>query len=254
MRGRAAGVLLVVALLAAWEGSARFGIVNSSNWPPFSAVLAAAARGLASGELVAVIGSSLLRMACGYAIGCALGIVAGLGIALSRALRLTLEPAIELVRPVPITAIIPALIFIFGLDDPLKIVCVAVAAFFPVVINTIAGASSVEPVYLDVCRTFGISRATMIGRVIVPAALPFILAGMRTSLAVALVVTVIAEMLAGQQGVGYYLISMEYALRAPDMYGSIVVLTLAAYALNRLFLWWESRVIGWSRLREIEPG
>ncbi len=96
--------------------------------------------------------------------------------------------------------------------------------------------------------------ATAIVRVIVPAALPFILAGMRTSLAVALVVTVIAEMLAGQQGVGYYLISMEYALRAPDMYGSIVVLTLAAYALNRLFLWWESRVIGWSRLREAEPG
>jgi ABC-type nitrate/sulfonate/bicarbonate transport system permease component len=146
------------------------------------------------------------------------------------------------------------LIFIFGLDDPLKIVCVAVATFFPVVINTIAGASSVEPVYLDVCRTFGISRATTIVRVLIPAALPFILAGMRTSLAVALVVTVIAEMLAGQQGVGYYLISMEYALRAPEMYGSIVVLTLCAYALNRLFLWWEGRVIGWSRLRELEPG
>jgi len=253
VKGRTSGVVLVVALLACWEASVRLGIVTSTNWPAFTAVLAAAWRGLADGELVTVIGSSLYRMLCGYLIGSALGIGIGLAIALSRPVRLTLEPAIELVRPVPITAIIPVLIFIFGLDDPLKIVCVAVATFFPVVINTIAGTGAVDPIYLDVCRTFGIPRATTIGRVVIPAALPFILAGMRTSLAVALVVTVIAEMLAGQQGVGYYLISMQYALRAADMYGSIVVLTLTAYLLNRLFVWWEGRLIFWSRTRELEP-
>jgi ABC-type nitrate/sulfonate/bicarbonate transport system permease component len=247
VRGRATGVALVVGLLALWEASVRFGFVTSTNWPAFSSVLAAAARGLADGELVTVIGSSLVRMACGYVIGTTLGIVIGLGIALFRPVRLTLEPAIELIRPVPITAIIPALIFIFGLDDPLKVTCVAVATFFPVVVNTIAGASAVDPVYIDVCRTFGIPRATTILRVVIPAALPYILAGMRTALAVALVVTVIAEMLAGQQGVGYYLISMQYALRAPEMYGSIVVLTLTAYALNRAFVWWEGRVIHWAR-------
>jgi len=107
----------------------------------------------------------------------------------------------------------------------------------------------------------GETRAILIGAVVLAiflyfiklVLLPFILAGMRTSLAVALVVTVIAEMLAGQQGVGYYLISMQYALRAADMYGSIVVLTLTAYLLNRLFVWWEGRLIFWSRTRELEP-
>ena len=86
---------------------------------------------------------------------------------------------------------------------------------------------------------------------IVPAALPYILAGLRTSLAIALVVTVIAEMLAGSQGIGHYLLSMQYALRAPEMYSAIILLTLVAYAINRLFVLWENRVIGWARTREM---
>jgi ABC-type nitrate/sulfonate/bicarbonate transport system permease component len=245
-------VLLVVALLAFWEVSARFGFVHSLNWPPFSAVIGAALHGIADGELPRVIGSTFVRMLLGYGLGSVLGIAVGLAIALSPMTRLLVEPAIELLRPVPITAIIPAMIFILGLDDALKIVSVAIAAFFPVVINTIAGASSVDPIYIDVSRTFGVPRLTTIRRVIFPAALPYVLAGLRTSLAIALVVAVIAEMLAGQQGVGYYLISMQYALRAPEMYGSIVVLTLCAYGLNRLFLWWESRIIHWTRTRELE--
>ena len=227
------------------------GFVHSSNWPPFSAVLAALYHGVVSGELLDVIGSSIGRMLRGYLLGSAAGIVVGVAIALSRPVRLTLEPAIELLRPIPVTAIVPPLIFVLGLDDKLKIVCIAFATFFPVVTNTIGGVSAVDLMYLNVARTFGIPRAKLIRAVIVPAALPYILAGLRTSLAIALVVTVIAEMLAGSQGIGHYLLSMQYALRAPEMYSAIILLTLVAYAINRLFLLWENRVIGWARTREM---
>lgn len=252
MSSRLPGVLLVVALLVLWEGSVRLGLVVSANWPPFTGVLAALVQGLASGALSSVIGSTMLRMLAGYALGSALGVAAGLAIGLWRPVRLTIEPAIELIRPVPVTAIIPPLIFVFGLGDSLKIVCTAFAAFFPVVINTIGGVGAVDPLYVQVARTFGIPFPAVVRRIIVPAALPFILAGLRTSLAIALVVTVIGEMLAGDQGVGYYLISMQYALRAPEMYAAVILLSLVAYALNRLFLWWEGRVIRWSRTREVE--
>lgn len=252
MISRASGFILVIALLALWEGSVRFGLVHSSNWPAFSAVLVALYQHVVNGELVAVIGSSMWRMLCGYALGSLAGICVGVAVALFRPVRLALEPTIELLRPVPITAIVPALVFVFGLDDSLKIVCVAVATFFPVVVNTIAGVTAVDPIYAQVSRTFGIPRLKVIRRVVIPAALPFILAGLRTSLAIALVVTVIAEMLAGQQGIGYYLVSMQYALRAPEMYAAIILLTLVAYALNRLFLMWESRLIRWARTRELE--
>jgi NitT/TauT family transport system permease protein/sulfonate transport system permease protein len=242
---------LVIALLLVWEGSVRFGFVESPNWPPFSAVLAALYHGITDGELLEVIASSMWRMVRGYLLGCAAGVSVGIAIALWSGVRLALTPTIELLRPVPVTAIVPPLIFVFGIDDRLKVICIAFASFFPVVTNTIAGVTAVDDIYVKVARTFGIPRAQTIRQVIVPGALPYILAGMRTSLAFALVVTVIAEMLAGSQGIGHYLLAMQYALRAPEMYASIVLLTAVAYVLNRLFVLWENRVIGWARSREV---
>jgi NitT/TauT family transport system permease protein/sulfonate transport system permease protein len=247
---RASGVLLVLALLALWEATARFGIVQSVNWPPFSTVMATLVAGLGDGELAPVILSTLWRMARGYAIGCAVGVPLGFAIALYRPVRLTLLPTIELLRPIPIPAIIPPLIFLLGLDDRLRLFAIAFATFFPVVLNTIAGVRSVEPIYTQVARTFGVPRWTTLRRVIFPASLPFILAGLRTSLGLAFVVTVIAEMIVGQEGVGFYLITMEFAMRAAEMYAGIIVVTCIAYLLNRGFVAWEARAIRWARLAE----
>jgi ABC-type nitrate/sulfonate/bicarbonate transport system permease component len=160
-------------------------------------------------------------------------------------------PAIELLRPIPITALIPPLIFVLGLEDRLKIFCIALSVFFPVALNTMAGVADVDPMYNQVAKTFGVPWHTMLRRVVIPAAMPLIFAGLRTGLAIALIVTVISEMIAGQQGVGYYLMSMEFAMRATDMYAVIILLTLVAYAINRVFLTWEAHVIRWARTREL---
>ncbi len=247
---RASGLLLVVLLLSAWEVSARSGLVESVNWPPFSAVITALVVGVADGELLPIILSTLWRMARGYAIGCAIGVPLGFGIALLRPVRLALRPTIELLRPIPIPAIIPPLIFLLGLGDGLRLSSIAFATVFPVTLNTVAGVLAVEPVYHQVAKTFGVSRMTTLCRVIFPASLPFILAGLRTSLGLAFVVTVVAEMIVGQDGVGYYLMSMEFAMRAADMYAAIVLLTCVAYLLNLAFVACEARIIGWARLRE----
>lgn len=243
------GALLIVALLLLWEISARF-FVQSTNWPPFSAVLVALYRDILSGELLPVIGSTLRHTLLGFLLGSAAGIVIGLLVALIQPARLTLGPAIELFRPVPIIAVIPPLIFILGLDDPLKIFCVAVAVFFPVVLNTMAGVAAVEPIYRQVALTFGVPSAATLRTVIVPAAMPYITAGLRTSLAIAVTVSVVTEMIAGQQGVGYYLLSMQFALRADDMYAAIILLTVIAYLLNWGFVAWEGHVIRWARIGE----
>lgn len=247
---RLCGVVLVLALLALWEASARLDIVQSANWPPFSVVLAALYHGLRSGDLETVIGSTLWRALRGYAIGCSLGVLLGFAIGLWRPVRLTLEPAIDILRTIPVTAIIPPLIFVFGLNDPLKLFAVAFASVFPVALNTITGVGSVDPIFLQVARTFGVSPARTLLRVVFPATLPFVIAGLRTSLGLALVVTVVAEMITGGVGIGYYLIQMQFAMRAADMYAAITLLTAVAYLLNRLFLVWESRVIHWARTRE----
>jgi ABC-type nitrate/sulfonate/bicarbonate transport system permease component len=248
---RYSGALLIVVLLVAWEASVRFGIVQSTNWPAFSTVMVALWHDLANGELLPVIGSTLWRTLMGFALGSSVGIGVGLLIAMVKPIRLTIMPAIELLRPVPIIALIPPLIFLLGLGDNLKIFAVALASFFPVVLNTIAGVAAVDPIHRKVALTFGIPRSETLRSVIVPAALPFITAGLRTSLAIAITVVVVAEMIAGQQGVGYYLVSMEFAVRAPDMYAAIVLLTIVAYLLNALFVAWEARVIRWARVDEV---
>jgi ABC-type nitrate/sulfonate/bicarbonate transport system permease component len=163
---------------------------------------------------------------------------------------------IEFVRPIPAPAIIPPLMFLLGVDDGLKIFVVAFATFFPVLINTMSGVASVDTVHHQVARTFGLKGAAILWRVVLPASLPHILAGMRISLSLALIVTVVVELVAGSQGIGYYVASMQFASRAADMYAAIVMLTAVGYMLNRGFVAFESRVLHWSRLREtlaVEP-
>jgi ABC-type nitrate/sulfonate/bicarbonate transport system permease component len=240
----AIGVALIALLLLLWQVSAVYW-TDSPNWPPLTDIAKAGVSGFASGELAVIFGSSLYRIAVGYLIGvaCALGV--GLLMANIRLVQVALDPIVELLRPIPIPAIVPPLILLLGVDDALKIFVIAFSVFFPVLVNTVSGVWAVDPVAIDVARTLRVGRLRAIARVIVPASLPYILAGMRISLALALVVTVVAEMIAGSSGIGYYLVSMQYAMRASDMYAAILVLAALGYALNRGFLIIERRCLHW---------
>lgn len=241
---RLAGFALLAALLGLWQVSAT-SWVNSTNWPPFTQVLKALVEGFRSGELVQVFGSSLGRMLAGYAAGSAVGVAVGVAMARSRWLNAALGPLVELLRPIPIPALVPPLILLLGLDNAMKIFVVAFAVFFPVLINTATGVRAVDPVALDVARTFQSGRWRTLAGVVLPAALPYVMAGLRTSLALALIVTVVAEMIAGSAGLGYHLVTMQYAMRAPDMYAAIVLLAAVGYALNRGMLALERRLLHW---------
>lgn len=241
---RASGFLLILALLLLWEISARWW-VDSASWPPLTQVFAALAAGLTSGELSGVFGSSLVRMFSGYIAGAIAGALVGLLMASSRWCQALLEPSVELLRPIPIPAIVPPLILILGIDDAMKIFVVAFSSFFPIVINTFQGTKAVEPILLAMSRTFGVSRLRTLARVVLPASLPYVFAGLRVSLALALIVTVVAEMIAGSEGIGFYLVSMQYAMRPADMYAGVLLIAVTGYALNGLLLLLEQAVLPW---------
>lgn len=242
---RWSGVLLIVALLVLWEASARLGWVNSSNWPPVSGVFVALFQGLAGGELAQLLASTLTRMAVGYVIGCGCGVALGLLLGANRWARYILKPLIEVLRPIPAPAIVPPLILFLGVDDALKVFVVALACFFPVFLNTLAGVASVDDVLLQTARTFKVTSRRVLLSVILPASLPMIAAGMRVATGIALVVTVIAEMIAGSAGLGYYIVQMQYALQPEAMYAAVICLAATGYLLNRIFLVMESRYIPW---------
>lgn len=247
---RISGLCLLIVVLLAWEASARFGWIASASWPPFSAVIQAFFVGLWDGTIIRIVASTVWRTAQGYVLGVGIGIPLGLAMALARPIRRLLSPGFEALRLIPAAAIIPPLIFLLGIDDKLKIFVVVFSLVFPMSLNTMSGVAAVDPIYKKVARTFGLSGTRTLLRVIVPASAPYILAGMRTCLGLALVVTIIAEMIAGEQGIGNYLASMQYAMRPAEMYSAIIALALVAYALNRLFLIWEAHVIAWARIRD----
>jgi ABC-type nitrate/sulfonate/bicarbonate transport system permease component len=245
MPGRRSGLLLVAGLLVLWEASARTGMITSENWPPVSLILVALARGALSGELTQVIGATLYRFGLGYIIGTSVGASVGFAFSLVPVLRRMFEPLVELVRPIPAPALIPPLVLFLGVDDLMKVTIIAATAFFPVAINTMQGASGAEPIHLAVARTFRIGSGRILMKIIVPGTLPYVLAGMRISLALALVVTVVSEMIAGASGIGHYLVLMQYAVRSADMYAAIFVLAALGYGLNAAFLAAERRLIFW---------
>jgi ABC-type nitrate/sulfonate/bicarbonate transport system permease component len=245
-RSPASGWALLIALLLLWQLSAVYW-TDSPNWPPLVAVAGSLVSGIGSGELLVVFGSSLYRMASGYVIGAACAVVVGMAMANVRFIRAALDPLVELMRPIPIPAIVPPLILLLGVDDALKIFVIAFSVFFPVLVNTVSGVRAIDPVAIDVARTLRVGKMKTVRSVVLPGSLPYVLAGMRISLALALIVTVVAEMIAGSAGIGYYLITTQYAMRASDMYAAIVLLAAVGYLLNRLFIAGEQRLLHWYR-------
>jgi ABC-type nitrate/sulfonate/bicarbonate transport system permease component len=238
------GFVLVAALLVLWEVSARTW-VSSPNWPPVSQILVAGKDGFATGELPQVFFSSLGRMLAGFAAGALAGVAVGLFMGRFRVVNALLDTLVELVRPIPIPAIVPPLILLLGIDTTMKVFVVAFATFFPVLVNTISGVRSVDKTAVDVARTFQVSRARTLLRVVLPAAMPYIMVGLRTSLALALIVTVIAEMIAGSEGIGYHIMTMQFAMRAGEMYAAILLLAIVGYLLNLCMVRVEKRVLHW---------
>ncbi len=239
------GVLLVLALLVLWESSARLGWVDSRNWPAFTGVLVAVWDGMRSGELPTLLGQTLLLMLVGYAAGCAGGIALGLVLGLSPWLKRFFNPLVETLRPIPISAIVPPLILFLGVGSALKIFAVAFCAFFPVLINTMAAVRDGNETLRQTARTLRLSKWATLSKIVLPGALPSIFAGCRISLGIALVVAIIAEMIAGSSGIGYFIMQAQYAMQPAPMYAAVVCLSIVGYLLNRSILAAERRALPW---------
>jgi len=239
------GVALILALLSLWEASARRGWVTSDYWPPFSLVLRAAMYGLGDRDMMNAFLSTISRSALGYAIGSGIGIILGILLGVNRWARYLLLPIVETVRPIPAPAIVPPLILFLGVDDALKIFIVALACFFPVITNAFAGVQSIDDTLLQTARTFRVRWLATLFKVVFPASLPMLSAGLRAAISIALVVGVIVEMIAGASGIGYFIVQMQYAMRPDIMYAAVIYLAAIGYVLNRAFLSLERKSIPW---------
>jgi NitT/TauT family transport system permease protein len=200
-----------------------------------------------SGELVVDTAASMYRVVVGFAIGAGLALPLGLAMGANGRVYAWFNPLVQILRPIPPIAYIPLAILWFGLGDPPAVFLIALGAFFPVLMNTIAGVRQVDGIYLRAARSLGAGPATMFLRVILPAAVPYILSGVRIGIGTAFIVVIVSEMIAVNSGLGYRILeAREYFWSDKIIAGmiSIGILGLAIdIGMNRL----NNHLLRWHR-------
>jgi ABC-type nitrate/sulfonate/bicarbonate transport system permease component len=181
----------------------------------------------------------------GWLLASLLGVALGALIGVSARARAYLQPTLEFVRPLPASALLPLAISIFGLSPNMVLAVIAFGAMWPVLLGTIHGFAAVEPRLAEVSRCLQLSRIDFVRKVGLPNALPDILAGMRLSLTVALIVAVVGEMIASQPGLGQAILLAARAFRASELFAGIVLLGLIGLASNTLLALAERRLLKW---------
>lgn len=240
-----AGCALPITALCLLEIAAKTRLVNATFLPPPTDIIATLGRIIASGNAFPPLAQTIALLIAGYGIGCVSAICLGILMGYSRSVFNLLEPLIELVRPLPKPALLPALILFLGLGAKMEITIVALGCFFPVLINTLQGVRAVEPTMVDTARTFGHSPLTIWRQILLPASAPYILAGMRVSLGLGLILVVTAEMLAGSGGLGDAILDSQRKFQVTESYSWLVVLAALGLLLTWLFSAVERRLTFW---------
>jgi ABC-type nitrate/sulfonate/bicarbonate transport system permease component len=242
----AAEIAVPVAIVLAWEAWARS--ADSQFWPPPSTIVSQFRDLWLFAQFRSDVVPSLVRILLGFGIGSAIGILLGIPLGLSLWARKFAMPHVEYWRAMPPPALLPiSVILLHSIGNLQKVSFIAFFCIFPVLLNTIDGARGIDPTLVDTARSYGLGRLERIRRIVLPAALPQIVAGMRNSLALAVIMMVLSEFFASTSGVGYVLLISKNTYQFDPMWASILLIGLLGYLLNILFLLLERWLLAWHR-------
>jgi NitT/TauT family transport system permease protein len=189
---------------------------------------------LADGTLIQHLGATLLRVAAGLLLGSIPGLLLGLAMGWSPKLRHVVDPFIAAAHPLPKIALLPLIMVIFGVRDTSLVIVAAAGAFFPMLINTMAGVRHINPIYFEVARNYRASRSKVFQRVVVPGSLPAILTGLRLAVNTTLLLTVAVEMVSAERGLGAMIWLTWNTMRVEEIYVSLFVITVLGIVFTLL--------------------
>ncbi|HWK45929.1 MAG TPA: ABC transporter permease [Stellaceae bacterium] len=236
----------VILLLLAWEVLARFGAVPRTLLPPVSLVIARTVEALLTQDFLADMGQTLIRLGAGLALAIVLGTALGIGAAQTRTGRLVFEPLVRVLGPLPKIALFPALLLLLGFDHAPRIALVLIDAIFPIVLAAYQAACTIDEKLIWSARAAGASTRGCMWRVVLPAALPQILTGIRVAAVIACVVVFLSEMVQPGDGLGDQMIRAARAFRSIDMFVPIVVISVLGFLLDHALSLIRSRALSWA--------
>jgi sulfonate transport system permease protein len=237
--------LLLPALLAGGlEMAVRAGWLPANLMPPPSDVLGTLAW-LAQNGLAAHLGASTLRVAIGFLGGAGAAILLGALVALDRRASRLLDPSLQTLRAIPSLAWVPLLLLWLGIDELPKLILIGIGAFFPVYTGVVSGFAGVDRKLVEVGLLYRLSKPALVRRVLLPAALPAILTGLRNGLALAWMFMVAAELIAASRGLGYLLSDGRETSRADIVVAAIVLLAVLGKVSDMAMVALERRLLAW---------
>jgi sulfonate transport system permease protein len=239
------GIVLPVSLFALWQTAATSGAFSSSQLPPPIDVVLAAKELYERETLFAHIGVSAQRVGIGFAIGAIIGIILGSLVGLSKIVSQLLTPIISAIRAVPSLAWVPLLLIWLGIYEEPKLTLIAIGAFFPVFTTVAAGLKSVDRNLIEVGRTYGLRGPSLVAQILIPAAAPQILSGLRLGLAQSWLFLVAAELIASSQGLGFLLLDSQNTGRTDILFLTILLLAVLGKFTDWLLGLVEKRALRW---------
>ena len=247
MRDFARSVSAPLAVLVLWEALCRAAHVSPAILPTPTQVALKWVEYLRSGELPSDAAATLLRVGVGFLIGAALALPLGLWMGARAKVYGAFNPLIQILRPIPPIAFIPLAILWFGLGNPPAFFLIALGAFFPVLMNTIAGVRNVDAIYVRVAQNLGAKSGTLFWRVLLPGAMPSILAGMRVGIGVAFICVIVAEMIAVNNGLGYRILEAREYFWSDKIIAGMISIGILGLAIDFGMARLNDRLLRWHR-------
>ena len=238
-------LLVFAALCGLWWAASHGQWVSKVFLPTPEATLGSLVEGLQKGDLLAYTAATVQRMFWGWGLACVLGLLLGALVGSSATARAWVQPTLELIRPLPASAVMPLAISIFGLSGSMVLAVVAFGAMWPVLLATVHGLAGVHLRLREVSQALQLSRLAFLFKIGLPNALPDILSAMRLSLTVALIVAVVGEMLASQDGLGLAILQAARSFRASELFAGIALLGAIGFVSNTLLASIERRLMPW---------
>jgi ABC-type nitrate/sulfonate/bicarbonate transport system permease component len=224
--------IVFLVLIALWQAASSAGLLPQLFMPSPASVLRALVDLWVNGTLVENVGASLQRLIPGWLIGTGAGLAAGLAMGIFSAARAAGLPIVSALFPIPKIALLPLLILWFGIGEPSKIATIALGVFFPTVISAYSACDSVPRNLIRMGQSFGLPGTDIVAKILLPGAMPGILAGFRISASVALLLLVAAEMIGAQYGIGAFVLAAGNLMQTDQLLAGVVMLSVLGLLIS----------------------
>jgi sulfonate transport system permease protein len=243
--GGVKGLVLPFVIIAVWQIAGSMEIVSATVLPTPLVILLTFKDLIVSGELFVHLKISVYRAAAGFLSGAGLGLLIGLLVGFSRKTEHYIDPSLQMLRTVPHLAVTPLFILWFGFDETSKILLIALGAFFPVYINTFLGIRGVDSKLFDVAKVLEFPWYRQMTKLILPAALPSILLGIRLSLGIAWLGLVVAELMGSSEGIGYMIMDARQFSQTNKVFVGIIIFAVVGKLTDSFVRFLERKLLKW---------